>query len=70
MSDEICCARCGVEWPIDGLDAKPTPTLWLWIIRLFLGQKRMLSYTADHGYDFDRLECVECYGPGFEEPQP
>lgn len=58
------CARCGRETPINALDAKPM-TLWLRIVALFIGQVRMLNYAADHGYDFDRLECSRCYGPGY-----
>jgi len=67
MSDRrahcYCCHRVA---HIDQLDAKPFPTVWLWLVRLFLGQRQMLRYAADRGYDFDHMECAECYGPGYE----
>lgn len=60
------CAACGKAEHIDNLDSKPEPTVWLWAIRLFRGQAFMLSYAADRGHDFTRLECAACYGPGYE----
>lgn len=62
---ESRCYTCHEVTPIDDLDAKPSPTLWLWLLALTIGQKRMLRYAADHGYDFDHLECPACYGPGY-----
>lgn len=64
MSDAHC-KRCGDDWPIEALDSRPRITWWLWIVRHFRGQPFMLQYAADHGYDFDELYCVECYGPGY-----
>jgi len=61
------CDCCGVETSYLQLDGKPTMTLWLRIIRFFCGQLFMLRYAGNHGYDFDRLECVDCYGPGYSE---
>jgi hypothetical protein len=66
MSDH--CATCQTVVPIDLLDAKPTMTFWLRIIRALFGQRAMLSYAAGHGYDFDRLECKDCYGPEYRTP--
>lgn len=53
------CAKCGDERPIDQLDAKP--------VRL-AGRRntwRQLEKALRRGEDFDRLECADCYGPGF-----
>lgn len=61
------CAECGWRLPLHLLDAKPTMTLWLRLVSLFRGQKFMLRYAADRGYDFDRLECRACYGDGYVE---
>ena len=53
------CARCGKTWPISQLDAKPE--------RLAgdLATVEAISAAMDTGEDFDRLECVNCYGPAF-----
>lgn len=59
------CDSCGRRMDIHHLDAKPTMTRWLWLVWFFRGQTRMLVYAADHGYDFDRLECRDCYGSGY-----
>ena len=61
------CEKCGTEHHVDELDAKPDLDWRLWIIKLFLGQLAMLRYAGDSGYDFNRLECSECYGPGYSE---
>lgn len=61
-----CCDECGTETPIHRLDAKPAMTRWLRIVRLFVGQRRMLRYAADHGYAFEVLACPRCYGPGYD----
>lgn len=60
------CSRCGAYTNIDALDGKPRLSLWLWLVRAFIGQERMLSYAASKGYDFDDLECQTCYGAGYE----
>ncbi|MER9768925.1 hypothetical protein NKJ09_23005 [Mesorhizobium sp. M0189] len=65
--DEAECACCHGTYGLDELDSKPTMTRWLRIIRLSRGQRFMLQYAADHGYDFDRLECKSCYGAGFKD---
>lgn len=59
------CQACGVVNDIDDLDGKPTLSLWLRTVRLFRGQPFMLRYATDHGYEFDRIECAKCYGPGY-----
>ena len=53
------CARCGVEQPVERLDAKP--------VRLAgrRNTRRQLKKALRRGEDFDRLECATCYGPGF-----
>jgi hypothetical protein len=61
------CDSCGITCHIDELDGKPTMTWWLFVIWLLRGDLGMLRYAADHGYDFDRLECRECYGRGYSE---
>jgi hypothetical protein len=53
--------------PIEQLDAKPTMTPALRQIEQAEGQPAMLSFAADHGIDFDRLECGNCYGPAYQE---
>jgi hypothetical protein len=60
------CDSCHRLYPIEQLDAKPTMTLWLFLVWLLNGDSRMLQYAADHGYDFDRLECHLCYGLEYE----
>lgn len=59
------CENCQRPVPFYQLDAKPKMTLWLRGVRLVRGQRFMLGYAADRGYDFDRLECRDCYGPGY-----
>lgn len=62
------CDHCGTEWDIDLLDAKPDHLAGpgSWIERLFpkirIGR---LLHAADTGFDFERLECCRCYGPGW-----
>lgn len=60
------CDCCGREFPIDLLDGKPTINSHLRRVRAREGQLSMLYRAAVHGYDFDRLECRSCYGPGFQ----
>lgn len=59
------CAKCQKATPIDQLDAKPAMTPRLRAIATQQGQLAMLAYAADHGHDFNRLECEACYGPGY-----
>jgi len=59
------CDRCGREFPLDHLDAKPTINSRLRRIRAREGQRMMLYRAALLGFDFDRLECRKCYGPGY-----
>lgn len=51
------CATCRREFDPALLDAKPTPR--------DLARHKSLEACADAGCDFSRLECEECYGPGF-----
>lgn len=44
------CQQCGRSFHIDQLDAKP---------------QRHNGKTAEQGAQFTRLECKDCYGPGF-----
>ncbi len=60
------CRKCGAPRSIDELDSKPELDRHLKRIRAAHGQLHMLRYAADHGYDFTRLECAGCYGPGYE----
>ncbi|MGE3307750.1 MAG: hypothetical protein AB7I52_17475 [Rhizobiaceae bacterium] len=64
------CATCGKEHEAEHFDSKPAMTLRLWLIQATRGQIAMLRYAADHGYDFDRMECRSCYGPGFASISP
>lgn len=65
--EHIPCMRCGRDTHVFDLDAKPRWTPWLLLIFLVRGQMSVLSYAGDHGYDFDRFECRDCYGPGFND---
>ncbi|NKW09976.1 hypothetical protein HGG76_11745 [Ochrobactrum tritici] len=65
MQEHSFCDNCLRPTKVACLDGKPTLTRWLRIIRFFRGQAFMLRYAADRGYDFDRLECGDCYGPGY-----
>lgn len=67
MNSALPCACCGKEVSIEKIDSKPTLTRWLRFLRLVRGQLFMLRYAGDHGYDFDRHECADCYGPGYAE---
>jgi hypothetical protein len=62
------CAKCRKVVPIELLDAKPMMTPHLRQIEAKEGQRAMLSFAADHGIDFDRLECKDCYGPEYCTP--
>lgn len=64
---EDVCAKCGELHDIAALDSKPKLTLRLRLIKRLHGQLYMLQYAGDRGYDFNRLECSKCYGPGYEE---
>jgi hypothetical protein len=33
-----------------------------------VGQIEALARAADRNEDFDRLECRDCYGPGYSKP--
>lgn len=59
------CDSCGGFFDIDELDGKPTIDGHLHRTLDEEGQLVMLSKAADLGYDFDRLECRHCYGPGY-----
>lgn len=61
------CRKCGVRHPIDELDSKPELTPELKRIRAVHGALHMLNYAADRGINFTRLECRNCYGPGYSE---
>ena len=60
------CSQCHRIFDINELDAKPTMTPTLRDFKRRHGQRHMLSYAAKYGYDFDKLECADCYGPGYE----
>lgn len=59
------CHRCHRTRHPSEFDLKPTLTWWLRLIRLFHGQLAMLSYAERNGYEFDRPECGQCFGPGY-----
>lgn len=63
------CDCCGREFPLDQLDAKPSMNSRLRRIRAREGQIVMLRRAADLGFQFDKLECRRCYGPGFVSPK-
>ena len=65
MADLDRCDKCSASVSINDLDAKPTENARLRRIRMREGQLVMLRRAADLGYDFDRLECRACYGPGY-----
>lgn len=64
--EEDVCSSCGERHPIEALDAKPTMNSRLRRIQAREGQLQMLTRAADLGFDFDRIECSRCYGPGFQ----
>ena len=64
-NDRATCAKCGGSLPLDQLDSKPTINSRLRRIQENEGQLIMLRRAADLGFDFDRLECLSCYGPGY-----
>lgn len=53
------CAKCGAAYPIEQLDAKPDRLAGR------SNTNRQLKKALHRGEDFDRLECEDCYGPGF-----
>ncbi|WPE19914.1 hypothetical protein [Shinella zoogloeoides] len=63
--ETACCDACGERFPLNELDSKPTINSQLRRTRAKEGQLMMLYRAAMRGYDFDRLECRSCYGPGF-----
>lgn len=65
----ILCDRCAMPFKPGQIDCKPAMTPRLWLAKLFKGQREMLAYAADHGYDFNRCYCRHCYGKGFQELQ-
>ena len=65
IEETACCDACGERFPLDQLDSKPTINSKLRRTRQREGQLMMLHRAAMRGYDFDRLECRKCYGPGF-----
>lgn len=65
IEDKTACDSCGQMFPIEELDSKPTMNSRLRRTRQKEGQLAMLYRAAARGYDFDRLECRRCYGPGY-----
>lgn len=61
------CDSCRREFEPHELDAKPRLGPVLLIVRLFRGRAAMMDFAGDRGYDFNRMECRDCYGPGFSE---
>ena len=61
-NDTARCANCGRRFHIDALDSKPSS----FPRRPVEHQLARLDEAADRGEDFDRLECADCYGPGYE----
>lgn len=60
-ADHDKCANCGAGMPLSQLDAKPSH---------LAGPEctaEDLDVAADVGFDFNRLECRKCYGPGWRE---
>lgn len=60
------CEACHRTRHSSELDLKPTLTWWLRLIRLYRGQVAMLSYAERKGYKFNRWECGQCFGPGYD----
>ena len=59
------CAACGQQTYFEEMNAKPTMTVVLHLVRKVAGQKCMLAFADRWGIPFDRLECRRCYGPGY-----
>jgi hypothetical protein len=63
------CAKCSKLTHIDDLDGKPEPrfnwffyrSLWLW----WTGRSHAAFDDPEGNTDWERLECRECYGPGY-----
>lgn len=66
IEEKHACDSCGHMFTIDKLDGKPTINSKLRRTRQKEGQLMMLYRAAARGYDFDRLECKRCYGPGYQ----
>lgn len=68
------CYRCGEIHILPQLALKPTLVFWLRMVQLLHGQRYMIEYAAKVGFNFDRLECARCYGPGYslmkDRPKP
>lgn len=58
--DLECCHGCRKPTHIDLLDAKPASLAGRH------ATPEELAAAADRGEDFDRLECMDCYGPCWE----
>ena len=75
--DYFPCAACGKLTHIDDLDGKPEPrindfwhglyrSLWLWWQRVYFGRVGCSAWDdPDGNTNWERLECRECYGPGY-----
>ena len=67
------CACCGKTVPLHMLDAKPARLAGRGnlFVRLFPSFRlQALSDAACNGENFDRLECKDCYGPGWSQGVP
>ena len=67
------CACCGSKLPLHMLDAKPERFACNGglIARIFPSfRMRALTNAAISGENFTRLECKECYGPGWVQGVP
>ena len=61
------CQSCRQPVDIAHLDAKPARLARRWYSWAIPARLRLwqLRRAADTGVDFDRLECADCYGPGY-----
>ncbi len=50
------CDGCGMLVPVSQLDAKPGPGDWT---------PDQIAQAGDMGQPFNRTECRDCYGPGW-----
>ncbi len=65
MTEKSKCDSCKNLFQINDLDGKPSINSRLRRIRARQGQLVMLRRASDLGINFDRLECCNCYGPGY-----
>lgn len=78
-TDFARCAACGREECIDLLDAKPEPrvheylgqgvvrAIWLWWRAAWHHRTGASAWDdPDGNTDWERLECIHCYGPGWD----